>query len=325
MSIVVLHNKINSSARKDELDTLKQVQAVKRALQALDYDVKVVECDLNLEKLQHKLEKYDIEFVFNLVESLADKIELLHVIPSLLDAKKIPYTGSNANSIFLTTQKVLAKQLMQSFSIPSAPWFVLGSEECKNFKAGPYIIKPIWEDASVGITEDSVFDCKSVVEVLDAIQAKETDLVCECFAEEYIDGKEFNVSLLEVNRDVHVLPIAEMKFFGFEGKREVLTYTAKWVEESIEYQSTCRSFDLNHIDANLINQLKELSLACWKNFNLKGYARIDFRVDRNNQPYVLEINANPCIAENAGFIAAGLQENYSYIQIIDYICQAAVL
>jgi len=323
MKVVILHNKINKHASPDDLDTLDQVRSVKRVLLALGYRVKTIECDLNLEKLQRKLTKIDPDLVFNLIESLDGKMEYLNIVPILLATHKIPFTGSGAYALYVTTNKDLAKQKFHMFGLPTASWV---THACKDvsLEPGEYIIKPIWQDASVGITDDSIFMCHSMIDVLKAIRSCEAELSCECFAEKYIDGREFNVSLLELGGVVTVFPIAEMMFDDFENKRKILTYNAKWLEDSFDSQQTRRSFECNVQDSILIEQLKAISLNCWDDFNLKGYARIDFRVDQKGQPYILEINANPCIAENSGFVAAGAEASFTYHELIDAICQAAL-
>jgi D-alanine-D-alanine ligase len=141
----------------------------------------------------------------------------------------------------------------------------------------------------------------------------------ECFAEAYIEGREFNVSLLGDASGVEVLPIAEMCFDKYETRPKVLGYDAKWTEGSFAYEHTARTFEVAPEDKDLVRQLSRIAIKCWKLFRLRGYARVDFRVDAQGEPYVLEVNANPCISPDGGFIAAASQARISYDNIISRI------
>jgi D-alanine-D-alanine ligase len=84
----------------------------------------------------------------------------------------------------------------------------------------------------------------------------------------------------------------------------IVGYRAKWAEESFEYRHTTRRFAKEKDDAHLLNRLREIALECWHVFDLRGWARVDFRVDADGRPWILEVNANPCLAPDAGFAAA---------------------
>ena len=116
------------------------------------------------------------------------------------------------------------------------------------------------------------------------------------------------------------MPPAEIRFDAFEaGKRRIVDYRAKWDEASFEYHHTPRSFEHPPADAPLIDQLMQLSLDSWRAFDLKGYARVDFRVDTDGRPWVLEVNANPCLSPDAGFAAAAVQSGLTYEALIEQI------
>src|SRR5262249_28596630 len=138
----------------------------------------------------------------------------------------------------------------------------------------------------------------------------------ECFAEEYIAGREFNLSLLTSQHGdgiPQILPPAEIDFSSFPTDRpRVVDYAAKWDERSFAFQNTPRRFDFQDADQPLLDILKTLAIECWKLFDLRGYARVDFRVDREGRPWILEVNTNPCLSPDAGFAAALAQANISF-------------
>jgi D-alanine-D-alanine ligase len=142
----------------------------------------------------------------------------------------------------------------------------------------------------------------------------------ECFAEAYIEGREFNLSLLASKAGPQVLPPAEIRFEDYpEGKTRIVGYRAKWHEGSFEYLHTVRSFEFPPQDSELILRLTDLATRCWCLFDLRGYARVDFRVDREGRPWVLEVNVNPCLSPDAGFYAAAAQTGLSFTQVVERI------
>jgi D-alanine-D-alanine ligase len=143
--------------------------------------------------------------------------------------------------------------------------------------------------------------------------------------EKYLPGRELNVSLLADGAEVQVLPVAEILFEGFpEGMSRVIGYEAKWVEDSFACIHTVRHFPEGPEDSDLLRRVREIALASWRLCGLSGYARIDFRLDEEGTPNVLEINANPCLSADAGFMAAAARAGLSHGDVVSRILQAAI-
>lgn len=318
MHIALIFADMPADAPKDELDALVQVEAVSDALKRLNHDTTRLPVSLDLSDLVTKLQQLKPDLVFNLVESIAGSGRLIHFAPTLLDFLKIPYTGCSAETQFITTGKLLSKQRLRDARIPTPDWFrSAGSESVPVTYEPPYIIKPVWEDASVGLTDTSVIRSK---EALTPALKEQINAYGECFVESFIDGREFNLSILGGKGGPEVLPAAEICFTDYpDGKPKIVGYEAKWDTSSFEYRNTVRHFDFPSGDRSLLQQLQEYALRCWELFDLRGFARVDFRVDRRGRPWVLEVNANPCISPDAGFIAAAEQGGYSYDQVIERI------
>ena len=148
------------------------------------------------------------------------------------------------------------------------------------------------------------------------IADKEREHKSKWFAEQYIDGREFNIAILAGK----VLPMAEIVFENYpEGKPRIVDYASKWLTDSFEYNNTQRRFIFPKKDAALLKKLEKISLQCWDIFNLNGYARIDFRVSKTGKPYVLEANVNPCLDRDAGFAAAAARAGISYEILLQQI------
>jgi D-alanine-D-alanine ligase len=163
-----------------------------------------------------------------------------------------------------------------------------------------YIIKPKWEDGSMGITSDSVF----IFSPGDETRIKNLH-PNEWFLEDYIDGREFNISIYSGIDGAIILPPAEIEFRNYGADRpKIVDFKAKWDTESFEYLNTVRIFPNDLKRSGLLDKLERVCLDCWNILGLKGYARVDIRCDSANNPFVLEVNANPCISPDSGFIAA---------------------
>ncbi len=321
--IVILHSSIANDAPLDEHDTLLQVAVVREALQKLGLEVVAIPFTLDFAALKSTLQQYNPTVVFNLVESVNGRGELTHLVPSILEQLKIPYTGGSAKALFTSADKILAKRLLQSAAIPTPAWFELSDLKTKKFPSdGPYIIKSVIEDGSIGIDQTSfVRDQDAFVKIM---QDRQCQFGGQWFAEHYIPGREFNISVLASSSGPQVLPIAEIKFIDFAAdKFHIVDYAAKWETESNEYQKTPRSFSFSENDDFLLAHLKELSLTCWDLFAVSGYARVDFRVDHLDQPWVLEVNVCPSLAPDAGFIAAAKESGLAFEDVIERILQDA--
>ena len=324
-TVLILYNEISDSAQEDEMDVLHQVEAVAESLRSLNIPCEVMTFGLYSDRSLRKIKEMNPCCVFNLVESIDGKGSLVPIAPSFLSALGIPYTGAPAWSIFATSNKTLAKQMMKSHGIPTAKW----SESRTGSGSGlvfpeSMIFKSVWEHASIGLDHDAVVTVSSQEQLDRILEEREIRMGGQVFAESFIDGREFNVSIIESDQGPIVLPPAEMQFLDFfPDQPRIVGYRAKWDEESVEYKKTVRTFDFPPEDGFLLNQLREISLHCWGVFGLRGYARVDFRVDRELHPFVLEVNANPCLSKDAGFAAALGKQGISYQQAVRWIMEYA--
>lgn len=318
--VVILHAEIPPEAPPDERDTLIQAGAVAEALQKLGFTPVLVPFGLDLADVRARLSAITPEFVFNLVEAVDGRDRFIHLAPALLDSMGLSYTGSSTEAVFLTSGKVLSKCLMRSFGLPTPPFVAGGEPADASFQPGPYIIKSVWDHASAGIGDDSIVSAENRAQLLSHIARRSPLHRDACFAEAYIDGREFNLSVLAGPGGPVVLPHAEILFQNYPpGKPRIVDYRAKWLEGSFEYENTPRSFDFPPSDGPLLARLESLALAAFGAFRMRGYARVDFRVDRDANPWILEINANPCLTPDGGFTAAAQRAGLSYEAVIHRI------
>ena len=323
--IVILHSDISPNAGEDELDCLIQENTIAQAVRQLGYEPFLVPFCLDFGQTIKALHSISPEVVFNIVESLAAKGSLIHFAPSFLDYLQIPYTGARTEAIFLTSCKPLAKKMLHASGIPTPAWITEDGISTGSALANKYIVKSSWEHASIGLDYDSIISTTDKNALLKEMNYRKKKLGGSCYAEAYIDGREFNIALIADKSGVRVLPVAEMLFVGYTPEKpKIVDYKAKWISNSFEYNNTIINFDFNENDDNLISVLREIALRCWNLFSLRGYARVDFRVDNNGNPWVLEINANPCLSSDAGFAAALEKASLKYHEAIELIINDAL-
>jgi D-alanine-D-alanine ligase len=303
--VIIFHSPLKDDASLDELDVLDEVEYMGDGLRSLGYSLEIMPFPYDLDSIDTIITKISPVFVVNLVETVYGDGRLVHLAPAIFDHFHMPYTGCGSDAIYLTSNKVLAKRIMLANGIPTPACFSFADimHKADMDMHGSYIVKSIWEHASFGLDERE----KMLYDHADELLKKFSDpgsRMMDYFAESYIHGREFNVSLLASNKLPEILPVAEMCFDYPADKPRIVGYQAKWEVDSFEYQHTTRHFLQEGTETQLVNSLREVSLQCWKVFGLQGYARVDFRVSEEGDIYVLEINANPCVSENSGYVAA---------------------
>jgi D-alanine-D-alanine ligase len=310
----IIYNEPLNGALADELDVLDQVAHIEKHL--IEMGINVIRkgiTDRFMDEIAFiAAEKPD--FVYNLVESINNKGELNYFIPALLNLYSIPYSGNPLEAMFITSNKTLASKAMKNAGIGN-PGSYFPSQYKDLIPGRKYIVKPIWEDGSLGITEESVFECKP------GYEKKLSGLDdAHWFIEDFIDGREFNISVLAGKDGPEVMPPAEIVFNNYgTNKPRIVDFKAKWEMDSFEYINTVREFPGKKLNPDLEKSLKESAISCWNLFGLKGYARVDARTDSNNNVYVIEINANPCISPDGGFVAATKEAGYPFSAVIQRI------
>ena len=332
MEIVVLVNAVTPDASAAERDVLVQADSVTTALQELGHRCHTLAVTLDLSALEHRLSAQRPDLVFNLVESLGGTDRLAAAVPALLDVLGIPCTGGDADAMFITCSKQLTKQRLLAAGVPTpAAWYgprcagAFTAATATPFASGNYLLKAVHEHASFGMDDDAVVMADSLAALTAAINERAQRFGRPFFAEQFIAGREFNLSLLERDDGTpQVLPPAEIVFHGFPaGKPQIVGYAAKWDEGSFEYTATPRTFKFPPSDQPLLSCLGNLAVASWDALGLRGYGRIDFRVAAAGQPWVIEGNANPCLSPDAGFAAAVWQAELSYAEAIARIVASA--
>ncbi|HIH36824.1 MAG TPA: GNAT family N-acetyltransferase [Methanocellales archaeon] len=304
-----------------ENEVLDAVSAVKGSLENAGHEVLLLRVS---SELLGELNELDLDMIFNLAEGLGGDTLAESKIAALLELLKIPYTGSDSRTLAICHDKFITKNILVSQGILTPAYqLIMEPNEPINIELSyPLIVKPVWEDGSIGIGHDSVvYDeahlrgkIRHILEVY----------LQPALVEEFIDGRELNVAILGSGETVRALPLSEIVFSLPPGEARVVSYEAKWIEGSKWYEGTCRSCPAE-LDPDTAARVIDLALKAYRAVGCSGYARVDTRLKEGGVPYVLEVNPNPCLSPlHSGFVASVEADKLTFDQLVDTVLQSAV-
>jgi len=306
-------------------DVLTQVEAIEESLENLGHSSIRIPFTRDVSGFIQNMREARVEMAVNLCETLDDDPRFVGHSAALLELLAIPFSGSPSMALMLTTDKVMTKRLLRAHGISTPHYMIYTGTGNFDFQGlrYPVILKPIFQDASIGIDQESIFkDDRVLKEGIEEFFNRFGTLLVE----EYIAGREFNVSIFGYPSP-RTLPIAEIDFSAFpEELFPIVGYRAKWDMSSTEYYHTPRRFPQG-LSPALRERIERIALECFRLLMLRDYGRVDMRVNDCGQIHVLEVNANPCLSPDAGFAAAIQQAGMTYTEmvrhLIDFIEQRA--
>ncbi|HLC17569.1 MAG TPA: ATP-grasp domain-containing protein [Thermodesulfobacteriota bacterium] len=311
---------------KMRLDSIsKTAKHIEATLKALGYTTGLIalkDTCHGLDNFIRKIKGAEDSMIFNLCEGYGTSYYEMHVA-ALLELYDLKFTGSPPLTLALALNKAFAKDVLRGANVPTPGYCVLREppEELSRGLDFPLIVKPLMEDASVGIEADSV------VGTMEELRKRVGYIVEEysqpVIVEEYIDGREFNVSLLGNGEKKMILPPAELKFVDFpENAPRICCYESKWIKKSPFYNKTVPVCPAE-IDSAMKDKLSEVALRAHNAIGCLDYARVDMRLDSRGRIGVLEVNPNPDISEEAGFARAARAAGIVYPELIEKIVSIA--
>lgn len=319
--IGILHNQPippGSAFSEASIDVLTQVEAIERALSELEHVSARIPFTGDAEAVVRALAGANAGAVFNLCESIDEDPRYAGHPAAVLELLHMPFTGSPSLALMLTTDKLMTKRILTAEGIPTPACRAYDGREFPDLSVlrYPVLVKPQLQDASIGIDQDSVFRDEAAAR--DGVREM-FDRFGPVLVEEYVSGREFNISLLGFPEPA-VLPVAEIVFDEFPAElHRIVGYRAKWDTSSFEYRHTPRIFP--DLTGELEEGLRETALACFRLFGLRDYARVDVRLDERGVIQALEVNANPCLSPDAGFAAAARQAGIDYTAMVEKLLE----
>lgn len=261
--------------------------------------------------------------IFNLCEGAFSRSSLEMNVAALLELYGARFTGSGPLALGLALDKGMAKDILRSRGVPTPNYAVMDS--VPDFSpAGlgfPLIVKPLREDASVGIDTNAVVG--SLYELRSRVEFVLEKYSQPAIVEEYVDGREFNIAVMGNGAGMRPLPPSEILFVDFpEGRPKIICYESKWVEESQFFKKTVPSCPANVPDG-LRDELQAIALKAYGIIGCRDYARVDMRLGSDGRIKVLEVNPNPDISSDAGFARAAKAAGLEYPDLIAAIIEAA--
>ncbi|MDD5082943.1 MAG: GNAT family N-acetyltransferase [Dehalococcoidales bacterium] len=327
LRIAIIYNEPDPSRyttmreEKAVLGVLDEVAAVFQALTELGYPVERIPLAPPLEQVREKVKSLTVDLVFNLFEGFDGRPETEAIVAGMLEELGLVHTGCPSKTLALALDKGKAKTLLEAAGIATPRFQTLTPETLYQFHLKyPCIIKPRTEDASHGISEESVVNDAAGL-------ARQVARVSELFGEsalveEFATGREFNVTVLG-NRNPEVLPSSEIVYTLPPAMPRVLTFAAKWEPDTVYFQGT-QAVCPAEINEALKQQIAENALAAFRLLGCRGYARVDMRLDAEGNLKVIEVNPNPDLSPEYGAARQAQAAGISYSQLIDRIVSLAL-
>lgn len=316
LEIVIAYN---VAAARDDLDYIseaaveQEAEIVHQAIRALGHHPVYLPVT-DLDSVFDGLRSSRPDLVFNLCEGFQGNARLEMNLAAFWELLGLPYTGNPAFTLGLALNKVLAKQVFQAANILTPAYEVFQQVPESTRLPFPVIAKPSQEDASLGITANAV--AYQFSELKNAISRLLEKYQQPVLVEQFIQGREFNVSILQ-DGSPRVLPISEISFENMPaGLPHITSYEAKWLPEHPIYQKTPAICPAT-IEPELRQRLEETALKVFQALGGRDYGRVDTRVDASGNVYVLEYNPNPDISADGGFVKALHAAGIKYKEFVD--------
>jgi len=305
-----------------EVGFVEQIENIISILSDEFNEVKGLPVNGNTRSLFNELKSYKPNAILNLIESVDGNSHFESYCAGLFNMLEIPYSGNTGLTLGNCLFKQRTKRILIGSGIPTPEYIIVEYPLKAKLNTGklnfPMMVKLLSEDASIGISEDSVV--RNRKELDNRIEYLFKNFKQNLIIEEFIDGRELNVSVL----GEEVLPISEISFKGLSKKLpKIITYEAKWSPESEYYKHTipvCPA-ELSKIAKK---KIEEMALESFKAIGCRDYARVDFRLAKNNHPYVIEINPNPDISPDSGFARSAATAGINYSESIKRLVRFAI-
>jgi D-alanine-D-alanine ligase len=305
-------------------DILQEINFIRKSLEDAGYEVELLRV-ANAREFIKDLLDLRTDLIYNFCEVVDDSSDQEIYAAGLYELLRIPYTGAPPMTLGLCLNKAKAKIILSYHGIPTAKFHVFseplnGKVDNLNINF-PLIVKPICEDASSGISDKSVVNDHD--ELIDRVNFIISNFKQPALVEQFIDGREINVAILGNSPPV-VLPISEIDFSELpEHLPKIVSYDAKWAPDTEYYQKT-RPICPAKLEPEIEMKAKEIAVKCYKIMGCRDYARVDIRIDDRGNLYVLEVNPNPDLSRDAGFMRSASAYGLTHEETIVKIAELAI-
>ena len=316
MKVAILFDGVSALGATPDLLILDTVEAVEKIL--IDDGATTVRIPVNPDgRWIERIRRGKFDLAFNLVEGIDGVAALEPAVIAVFELFGLPYTGSSSATTSLALRKHVVNSLLERAGLPVPAWRMVRPGEATGPVGFPAICKPAAEDASLGIEQRSVVRSARALGTRLREMHERWD---EVLVQQFVDGREVNVGIL----GNHVLPVAEIDFGAMpKGMWRIVSYTSKWnvgSEEDLGAKPRCPA----DLPEALTAECQRIALAAWRAVGGSGYGRVDMRIDASGQPWILEVNANPDIAPDAGLARMARTVGIEYRDLIRSVCAQAI-
>lgn len=323
LHIGITYNLYDSRATKLEQEMSLIAKNIEQNLMKRGYAVDMFDLN-NFKNAFNQLSNSKIDLVFNVCERLNNTSLLEPNAASVLDILNLPYTGSNPLTLSLCMDKIRVKKLLTCYNIPTPKWdyaYDMDDKISEELKY-PLIVKPSNTDDSIGITNSSVV--KDRKELQNELEKVIKVIGRPAIVEEYIEGDEYDVCILGSDNEIRVLPLSKYAFADLpKNYWHIYTYGAKWDEDK-NYKKIKINRPPKNISPKLESLLSEVAIDTYNILGCLDYGRVEFRVDKNGNPYVIELNPNPGLSVNDCLPAVAKIAGFDYGDLVEEIIRLAI-
>lgn len=307
----------------DKTTPMEEFEYIAKKLQNVGFEAYTLNIKDDLNRMLNNIKKEKPDVIFNFVELYHDNSRLEMNVAGVYELLDIPYTGAPALALANCQNKIFAKRLLRSGGIRIPPFFIVTKKSTRysHRLKYPLLVKPAYEDASVGIENESIVN--NGKELRNRIEHVLTHFEQPALIEEFIEGRELNVAVMGDKR-LKVLPISEIDFTAMpDHLHNIVSYQAKWDPHHESYHKTIPKCPAP-LPKKIEQKAKEIAFKAFKVMGCRDYARVDIRLAKDNKLYVLEVNPNPDITEGAGFMRSAEYSGMTYAKALKRIVRYAL-
>jgi D-alanine-D-alanine ligase len=316
MKVALLFDGASALGKSPDILILETIEAVERVL-AIEGN-QLVRVPVHSDgRWIERVRRGKFDLVFNLCEGIDGVATLESSVISALEVLGVPFTGSSSWTTSLCLRKHVVNAILERAGLPIPHFGVVRRDGTIPTVGFPAICKPAAEDASIGVEQRSVVrTMRALASRVEAMHERWDEVLVQ----RYIDGREVNVGILGDT----VLPLSEIRFDAMpKGKWRIVSYRSKWHSGSDEDNGTAPHCPAEFAP-ELTAEIKRIALAAWHAVGGEGYGRVDLRIDRAGRPWILEVNANPDIAPDAGLARMARVAGLDYGALVRSVCELAL-